>query len=153
MFKALHKPGSPVILAIVYDTPSARAVASLPTAQAIATPSYAVAEAAGLKDDELTKKTNLAAAKTVVSATTGFKKPFTVDFRDGHGDDLEDATAELIKLAVVGVNLEDCDKNSGKMYSQAQAVAREKRVNAVARSHGVPEFVASARCITFIHGG
>lgn len=152
-FKALHNPGSPVILANVYDAPSARAVASLPDAQAIATASYAVAQSVGVEDDELSKEANLAAAKAVISATAEFMKPVTVDFQDGYGDDLESAITELIRLGVVGANLEDCDKNSGKMYSKVQAVARIKRVLAVARSQGVPDFVVNARCDTLIHGG
>lgn len=152
-FKALHKPGSPIVLTNVYDAPSARAVASLTSAKAIATASYAVAKAAGVEDNDMTKETNLAAARAVASAVKEFSKPVTIDFQDGYGDLLEDATTELIEAGVVGVNLEDCDKEKQIMYSQDQAVARIKRLLAVAKSQGVHDFVVNARCDTLIHGG
>ncbi|KAH8821792.1 phosphoenolpyruvate phosphomutase-domain-containing protein [Xylogone sp. PMI_703] len=152
-FKALHKPGSPIVLANAYDALSARTVASLPQAKAIATASYAVAQAVGLEDDDLTKDGNLNAVRAIVPAVKEFKKPVTVDFQDGYGDQLEEATRELVQIGVVGVNLEDYDKEKKKFYSQTQAAERIKRVLATANAQGVPDFVVNARCDTLVHGG
>jgi 2-methylisocitrate lyase-like PEP mutase family enzyme len=151
--KALHQPGSPIILTNVYDAASAKAVASLSAAKAVATASYAVAQAAGLEDDDLTLEANLAAARAVTSAVGPFRKPVTVDFQDGYGERLEEAVTALLQLGVVGVNLEDYDKESKQMYSTSDAVARIRRVLEVATSHGVPDFVVNARCDTLHHGG
>ena len=151
--KTLHKPGSPIVLANVYDAPSAKAVASLPSAKAIATASYAVAKAAGTEDDDMTKEMNIAAARVVISAVKEFNKPVSIDFQDGYGDQLEEATTELIEAGAVGVNLEDYDNEEQKMYSQDEAVARIKRLLAVATSKGVPDFVVNARCDILMHGG
>lgn len=152
-FKSLHKPGTPLVLVNVYDAPSANAVASLPSATAIATASYAVAQAAGVEDDDLTHETNLTAAKAIASVASKYQKPVSVDFQDGYGELLEEATASLLQLGIVGVNLEDCNKTTHTMYGVAEAVARIKKVLTVAQSHGVPDFVVNARCDTLIHGG
>lgn len=71
-FKALHTPHHPLVFANIYDAVSARAVASLPNAKALATASYAVAEAAGLKDDTLTRAVNVTSAKNIASAIKEF---------------------------------------------------------------------------------
>jgi 2-methylisocitrate lyase-like PEP mutase family enzyme len=152
-FKARHQPGSPLVLVNVYDAPSANAVASLPTAKAIATASYAVASAAGVGDDDLTHETNLAAANAIASAVKKYQKPVSIDFQDGYGEQLEEATAALLQIGVVGVNLEDCDKATHNMYSVVEAATRIKRVLTVAQSQGVPDFVVNARCDTLVHGG
>jgi 2-methylisocitrate lyase-like PEP mutase family enzyme len=152
-FKALHRPGSPLILVNVYDAPSANAVASLPKAKAIATASYAVAQAAGVEDDDLTNETNLAAAKAIASVASKHQKPLSVDLQDGYGEQLEEATTALLQIGVVGVNLEDYDKEAHNMYDVTEAATRIKRVLTVAQSYGVPDFVVNARCDTLVHGG
>jgi 2-methylisocitrate lyase-like PEP mutase family enzyme len=58
-----------------------------------------------------------------------------------------------VDLGVAGVNLEDCDKDTSKMHSKAEAVSRIKRALSTARQHGMPDFVVNARCDTLIHGG
>ncbi|GAD91488.1 carboxyphosphonoenolpyruvate phosphonomutase-like protein [Paecilomyces variotii No. 5] len=152
-FKALHKPGSPIVLANVYDASSAKAVASLPGAKAIATASYAVAEAAGVKDDDLTSEINLRAAKVIAAAVKGSLKPMTVDIQDGYGEQLEQVIAELLRAGVVGVNIEDYDKEQKKMYGVSEAADRIKGVLDIARQHGVPDFVVNARCDILLRGG
>lgn len=152
-FKALHKPSSPLILANVYDAPSARAVASLVAAKAIATASYAVANAVGIEDDDMSIEANLAAVKAVVAATRVFEKPITIDFQDGYGEQLEDGISKLIDLGVVGINLEDYDKEAKVMYSVDEATDRIRKVLVIAKRRGVPDFVVNARCDTLVHGG
>jgi 2-methylisocitrate lyase-like PEP mutase family enzyme len=147
-FKSLHKPGNPVILANVYDIPTANLVASLPGAQALATASYAVALASGLTDPELDLETNLAAVEKIAPIAVKAGKPLTVDFQDGYDHQLEDGIRKLIKLGVVGINLEDSasdGQGGSRLLLEAIAVDRIKRVLKTAAEVGVPDFVVNAR--------
>ena len=87
-FRALHRPGKPLILFNVWDAGSARAVAQ-EGARAIATGSYGVAGAQGLEDDESFPITEvLSNARRIITATD---LPVTVDFSAGYGDSPEAA--------------------------------------------------------------
>lgn len=152
-FRALHKPGKPVLLANVWDGITARTVASLPSCQALATASYAVAQAAGLDDDDMDMETNLHAVQIIAPIAKEFNKPLSVDFQDGYGDQLENGIASLIKLGVVGINLEDVDKDAGKIYSVGEAASRVQRAVKAANDNAVPDFVVNARCDALLHGG
>ena len=151
--KRLHRSGNPVILANVWDPPSTRAIASLPSCKALGTTSFAVARANGTEDNDLTLDTNLAAVKAIAAIAKEYGKPLTVDIQDAYGSQLEDAITGLISLNVSGANLEDFDNKSGTMYSQAEAVARIQRTLRVTTELDVPEFVLNARCDVLIHGG
>lgn len=150
--KSLHQPGKPLILANVYDILSARAVAALPSSKALATASYAIAAARGTTDEDLGVDENLAAIPSIAAVAKQFNKPLTVDIQDGYGDSLEKSITTLIGCGVVGVNLEDCDKN-GKLYPVDTAVERIKRTMAVAKNKHVPDFVVNARCDVLVQGG
>ncbi|MCJ1324983.1 hypothetical protein MMC10_001645 [Thelotrema lepadinum] len=151
--KALHKPGDPIIFANVYDALSAEAVAALPSCSALATASYAVAQAAGLEDDDLTFEINLAAAQAIGKIAAKHNKPLTVDLQDGYGDRLKEATAKMIDAGVVGFNLEDWDRGRNGFFSVDEAVSRIKTVLETAKSKGVPDFAVNARCDVLVHGG
>ncbi|KAH0494607.1 hypothetical protein TgHK011_001223 [Trichoderma gracile] len=152
-FKALHIPGNPLILANIYDAVSARAVASLANAKAIATASYSIAEAAGLKDATLTRAVNVTAVKNIASAIKEFGKPLSVDFQDGYGDELEEGITELLQIGVVGINLEDYNGSEKKLYSISEAAGRIQRVLRTTEAYGVPDFVVNARIDTLVQGG
>jgi 2-methylisocitrate lyase-like PEP mutase family enzyme len=152
-FKALHKPGDPVVFANVYDILSARAVAALPSSKALATASYAVAASRGISDDDLDMDNNLSAVSGIAAIAREHNKPLTVDIQDAYGESLEKAISALIDLGIVGVNLEDHDKTNHAMYSSKEAVERIQRVLAVAKSRGVPDFVVNARCDVLVQGG
>jgi 2-methylisocitrate lyase-like PEP mutase family enzyme len=151
--KVLHKPGHPLVLANVYDILSAEAVAGLPSCKALATASYAVARAAGTSDNDMKMETNLQAARGIAQVAKKHKKPLTVDIQDGYGDQLGSAIKQLIEAGVAGINLEDCEKETQKMFSPETAVERIKEALRVAKNEGVPDFVVNARCDTLIHGG
>ncbi|KAJ5987982.1 hypothetical protein N7481_003192 [Penicillium waksmanii] len=152
-FKDLHKPGDPVILANVYDGASAKLIASLPQSKAIATASFAVAEAAGMSDDTLSREELLRAARNIATSIQPFDKPLTVDARDGYGAQLTSTVKELIKIGVVGINLEDFDNEAKKLYTQSEAVDRIKQALQATADSGVPEFVINARCDALLHDG
>ncbi|KAF2451347.1 Phosphoenolpyruvate/pyruvate domain-containing protein [Karstenula rhodostoma CBS 690.94] len=144
-FKALHKPGDPLILANVWDAISARAVAALPETTALATASYAIASAAGIDDPALTLSLNLHGAASVAAVARAFDKPLTVDFQDGYGDALEEGVRKLLGLGVVGINLEDFSRERGALYGVDEAAERVKTVLRVAADAGVADFVVNAR--------
>ncbi len=55
VFKSYHyRENKPLVLANVYDALTARVIAELPSSEAIATGSYAVARVAGTSDEDLT---------------------------------------------------------------------------------------------------
>lgn len=154
--RALHQPRNPLLLANVYDAATASLVASLPSAPAIATASYAIAASIGIPDNTLTKAQNLAAIATITSAIRAIKpsKPLTVDLQDGYG-----ATAELAKtiqqviaLGAVGCNLEDMDA-SGNLRSIPEAGERVRTAMKAAVDAGVPDFVVNARTDVLLAGG
>lgn len=150
--KALHQPGTPVILANVWDIASARAVGSLPSAKAIASASYAVALANDTEDAALSLETNLAAARAIGKIAAELDKPFSVDLQDAYGSRLEEAISGVIAAGAVGVNIEDVDKETGVQYSPSEAADRIRRALAAAKSAGVPDFVVNARCDTILKG-
>ncbi|KIV91282.1 hypothetical protein PV10_05837 [Exophiala mesophila] len=152
-FKSLHQPGQPVILANTWDESSARVIGSLPTVQAIATASYAVALASGTTDDELTLENNLSAVSRISKIAQEFNKPLTVDLQDGYGSRLEEAIAAVISHGAVGANIEDVDKDTKKQYSVDEGVARIRRALKAAEENGVNDFVVNARVDTLLHGG
>jgi 2-methylisocitrate lyase-like PEP mutase family enzyme len=152
LFKQLHKPGQPLVLANVYDGISARTVAKLPTSKALATASYAVAQAHNMADDDLDLETNLRACKTIADVAREFKKPLTVDLQDGYGDQLEEAVSQLVKMGVVGINLEDYNNATREIYSVETATTRIKRALAAAAEQGMKNFVVNARCDALLYG-
>lgn len=153
--KALHKPGSPLILTNIWDAISARTVAALPGTKALATASYAVAAAAGFEDHELTLEVNLHAVKGIGRIAKEFNKPLTVDFQDGFGDKLEEGVRDVIRLGAVGINLEDFGRElgeKGELYPIPVAQERIRRVLRVAAEEGLPDFVINARTDALIAG-
>lgn len=154
ILKSLHqRSNKPLILTNVYDILSARSVAKLSVSEALATASYAVAEAAGIADNDLTLKDNLSAAKGIAVVAKEFGKPLTVDLQDGYGSELEDGIKSLIEFGVTGINLEDYDRATEKLYNIGTAASRIRRVLDVAREHNVTDFVVNARCDVLVQGG
>lgn len=152
-FKALHVPGRPLILANVYDTTSAKAVASLPACKALATASAALSVVNGTDDPNLSLETQLTAVRDIAAVARSFGKPLTVDLQDGYGERLEEAITGMIDLGVAGINLEDSDQKTQAMFGENVAVQRVKRALAAATKAGVPDFVVNARSDTYLRGG
>lgn len=144
-FRSLHVPGKPLVLTNVWDGITANAIAALPQTKAIATASFAVAAAAGLPDDDLDLTTNLRAVGVISKVAAKHDLPLTVDFQDGFGSDLEEGIRQVIRLGAVGINLEDYGRDINGLYLVEQQCDRIKKVIAVAKEEGVPDFVVNAR--------
>jgi 2-methylisocitrate lyase-like PEP mutase family enzyme len=150
--RALHVPGNPVVFANVYDGATAQIVASLPHAKAIATASYAIAGTYGLEDNDMTLEQNLAGIEKVAAVTQKAQLPLTADLQDGYKD-VAITIQRVIKLGVVGCNLEDVDKTAGNLRSLDEAVERIKTALRAATDAGVPDFVVNARTDVLGFGG
>ncbi|KAF9433721.1 hypothetical protein BGZ76_009054 [Entomortierella beljakovae] len=151
-FRALHEPGNPLILGNAYDAASASIIASIPTAKAVATASFAIAATEGVYDDDMTKEQNLAAIKKIATAVIPKNLPLTADLQDGY-DDIKDTIKQAISFGVVGCNIEDVDIKTRKQRPLEEAVQRIKLALEAAKEAGVPDFAINARTDTLGHGG
>lgn len=152
-FRTLHCPGNPLILTNVWDAITASAIASLPSTRALATASFAIAAAAGLADDDLNLATNLRAVRPIAAIAAKHDLPLTVDFQDGFGRELEEGVRELIRMGIVGINLEDCGREVEGLYGVEEQCERIGKVMRIAKEEGVPDFVVNARTDALFIGG
>ncbi len=142
-FASLHVPGRPLILYNIWDAGSAKAVAAA-GAKAIATGSYGVAEANGLKDGETVP---MALALDNARRITGaVDVPVTLDFETGYGADPAEvarSVAAAAETGIVGINMEDKRAGTREMVDPAEQSARLR----AAADSGL--FI-NARCDLFI---
>jgi methylisocitrate lyase len=148
-FWALHIHGKPLVLFNIWDTGSAKAVAT-GGAQAIATSSWSVANANGFADGE---QTPLGLAienlRRIVGATD---LPVTIDLESGYGDASE-MVGETIGLAIdagaVGCNLEDSFPANGKLRKTIDQVDRIRRIRQTADATDIRFFVNARTDVFF----
>lgn len=140
-FRALHVPGSPLVLFNIWDAGSAKAVTA-GGAKAIATGSWSVANANGFADGErIPLAFVIENLRRIVAATD---LPVTIDLESGYGDAPE-AVAESVRLAIdagaVGCNLEDSFPENGKLREAAAQGDRIRRVRQMAETSGILFFI------------
>jgi 2-methylisocitrate lyase-like PEP mutase family enzyme len=133
-FRALHRPGDPLVLANAWDRGTARLLAGL-GAPAIATTSAGFAFTLGLPDGaRITRDQALAHAADLAAAVD---VPVSADLENGYGDDPEDV-AETIRLAgdagLAGASIEDIALPSADAYPRGLAVERIRAAAAAARA-------------------
>jgi len=150
-FRALHIPGKPLVLFNIWDPGSARAVASQ-GAQAVATSSWAVANANGYIDGE---RMPLAIAIDNLRRIVGaMQLPVTIDLESGYGDAPE-AVGETIALAIgagaIGCNLEDSFPANGKLRETANQTDRIRAARRIADA-AERRFFINARTDIFFQG-
>ena len=108
ILRALHVPGTPLIVTNVWDAVTARIVAGAEGVKALATASHAVSFAHGVPDGEgLTVEQALETARLVVTAV---ELPVSVDFERGYATslpELESNIARLVGVGAAGLNIED----------------------------------------------
>lgn len=153
-FRALHKPGNPVVLINVWDVASARVVAAHPGTRALATASWSISAAAGYEDGEnLPIDVALESARRIVAATV---LPVTVDFEKGYAETeggVRENVRRLIETGAIGLNIEDSigPEDQG-LWSMSEAAARVGAARAAAIEAGVP-LVINARTDVLVGGG
>src|SRR6201987_3466696 len=122
-FAALHVKGEPLLLYNAWDVGSARSISEA-GAKAIATSSWAVAEAQGYRDGEAIPIGFVEQIVGQIAATIDL--PVTVDFEGGYNGDNDDELAgniaRLLDLGGIGINFEDrVVKGSGLYDIRRQA--------------------------------
>lgn len=123
-FRKLHVAGDPLILFNIWDAGSARAVADA-GAKAIATGSYGVAEANGMKDGEgLPFDLVLENLRRIVSVTD---LPVSIDLEAGYGAHSDEVarSVEIVRDAgAAGINMEDRMPGTSELIPVAAASVR-----------------------------
>ena len=148
-FRQLHVPGQPLVLFNVWDAGSTKAVARS-GAQAIATSSWAVADADGFEDGERVPLSRvLENLRRIVSVTT---LPVTLDFESGYGDTPE-LVATAITLAMeagaVGCNLEDSNPSDRRLRATADQSLRIRAARQATHSHNARFFINARTDVFF----
>lgn len=150
-FRALHTPGTPFILANVWDLGSAQVMAAL-GAKALATSSAAYGFTRGQPDGgQMSRDDSLAHAEEIVAATG---LPVQGDFEDGFGEAPE-TVAETVRLAaeagLAGICVEDTALPSDGFYDFDLSIERIRAGAAAARA--LPrDFVFTARADGLLTG-
>src|SRR3989449_2461117 len=148
--RALHIPGTPLVLPNAWDAASARAVVAggFPV---VATTSGGVAEALGYEDGERAPAAEMFAAAARIARSVDV--PVSVDAESGYGLPPDELVATLLDAGVAGCNLEDTDHKSGGLNQRdryADRLAAIRRA-ATAQAYGL---VINARVDVFLadHG-
>lgn len=150
--RKLHKPGDPIVMCNVWDAITANAAAKVSGVKAIATASYSIAAAQGLSDNELTFDQNLSTIRHIAPVAAKVNLPLTVDLQDGYKDVAATVSA-VIKLGVVGCNIEDADNQNHGLRSKEEASQRIREAVEAANVAGVPDFCINARTDIIGHNG
>ncbi|WP_020661961.1 isocitrate lyase/PEP mutase family protein [Amycolatopsis benzoatilytica] len=141
--RALHVPGTPLVLPNAWDADSAKAIeaAGFPV---VATSSAAVAAVLGLPDGEKAPADDMfAAARRIVDAVSA---PVTVDAEGGYRLPPAELVARLREIGAVGLNFEDTDyAGEGLHPVDAQA----ERIAGIRAAAG-DELVINARIDLFL---
>jgi 2-methylisocitrate lyase-like PEP mutase family enzyme len=150
-FRALHVPGSPLLMPNAWDAGSARLFVAL-GCQAIATTSGGFAASAGRLDGAMTRAEVLAHCGHLTGAVN---VPVSADLENCFADDPE-GVANTITAAIdqglAGGSVEDFTRDrADPIYERSQAVERVRAAAEAAHGGPVP-FVLTARAENYLHG-
>jgi 2-methylisocitrate lyase-like PEP mutase family enzyme len=141
-FRALHRPGDPLLLPNAWDHASAAALVAQGF-PAIGTTSLGIAAAAGLPDAAgATRQVTLDVTRSISRLPT----LLTVDIEGGVSErpaDVADLAAELAGIGVVGVNIED-GQSDGSLAEVALLCAKVAAIK-----DRVPDLFVNARTDAF----
>ncbi|WP_246037375.1 isocitrate lyase/PEP mutase family protein [Saccharothrix texasensis] len=143
--RALHVPGSPLVVPNAWDVSSARVIAEAGH-PVVATTSVAVAAALGFEDGhDMPADVAFDAARRIAAAVD---VPVTTDIERGY--DLPPARIgeRLAEIGVAGCNLEDSEPRAKVMVDLAEQVDFLAAVRAAN-----PDLVINARIDEYLHGG
>lgn len=148
-FAKLHVRGKPLILYNAWDSGSAKSIL-VAGAEAIATSSWAIAQAQGYRDGEVIPIAFVERIVGRIAATIDV--PVTVDFEGGYSDndrELADNVSHLLDLGVVGINFEDRIVRGSGLYDTIRQARRIEAVRKAAERKGIELFI-NARTDLFL---
>src|SRR5437773_10563917 len=148
-FAQLHVKDAPLLLYNALDAGSAKSILEA-GAKAIATSSWAVAEAQGYRDGEAVP---VGLVEQIVARIAGtIEVPVTVDFEGGYSDDdtvLAANVSRMLALGVVGMNFEDRVVKGAGLYAVDRQAHRIAAIRDAADKQGVNLFI-NARTDVFL---
>jgi len=150
LFHQLHTGPAPLMLPNAWHAASARVIENA-GAKAIATTSAGMAWSLGYPDGErLPVQELLAACRRVCQVVSA---PVSVDIERGYGHDVQDTgdlVGELIRLGVVGINIEDGTEPGTQTLAHPSVLCeRIARVRKTAQLRDLPFFI-NARIDTYL---
>jgi 2-methylisocitrate lyase-like PEP mutase family enzyme len=146
--RALHRPGTPLVLRNAWDAASAKALVA--DAPALATTSVGLAQSLGYEDGgHIPADQAFAALARIVAAVD---VPVTADCEAGYGLDPHAFVAGLLGAGAVGCNLEDTDHATGALRDPGENAAFLAAVKQAGRAAGV-DLVLNARVDVHVRGG
>ncbi|MGH3761527.1 isocitrate lyase/PEP mutase family protein [Actinophytocola sp.] len=143
--RALHVPGTPLLLPNAWDAASARLVAAAGF-PVVATGSAAVAESLGYADHEGAPAAEMFAAAARIARAVDV--PVTVDVEAGYGLGPAELADRLAEAGAAGCNLEDSDHDGGGLVDTTRQADRIAGLRAAD-----PDLVINARVDVFMHAG
>jgi 2-methylisocitrate lyase-like PEP mutase family enzyme len=141
LFRSLHVPGQPLVLFNIWDEGSAKVVESA-GARALATSSWAVAQANGFEDGERVPLDF--AVENLGRIARATELPVTVDLESGYGnrpDNVGRTIERAIDAGAVGCNLEDSDPTSRELRQPAAQVERVRHARRAAEAKNISFFL------------
>ena len=148
-FHQLHHQPTGFVLANAWDLSSAQFIQAA-GAKALATTSWGIAASLGLADGEnISFQTQLALVK---SLTKHIHIPLTVDIESGYSNDplqISQNVLALARLGVVGINIEDSNKDTNALRSIEQQCTIISEIKKVLNENGFGSLFINARTDTF----
>jgi 2-methylisocitrate lyase-like PEP mutase family enzyme len=151
-FAALHVKGAPLLLYNAWDAGSAKSISDA-GAKAIATSSWAVAEAQGYRDGETIPMSLV--EQIVARIVDTINLPVTVDFEGGYSEDddpLAENVSRMLDLGVVGINFEDRIVKGVGLHTIDRQARRIAAIRSAADKKGINLFI-NARTDLFLGQG
>jgi 2-methylisocitrate lyase-like PEP mutase family enzyme len=147
---SLHHSGKMLIFPNIWDSLGARMLESM-NYKAIATASAAIAYANGYNDGEHIPLKDLLAI--LCKITDAVSVPVTADIESGYANNsetLRENTALFLKTGIAGINIEDTNKETGRLYSVEEQCQRIHIIRQTANDQGIPLFI-NARTDVYLH--
>tara|TARA_B100000700_G_C15006329_1_gene838699 strand:- start:1259 stop:1999 length:741 start_codon:yes stop_codon:yes gene_type:complete len=148
-FHQLHHQPTGFVLANAWDLSSAQFIQAA-GANALATTSWGIAASLGLADGEnISFQTQLALVK---SLTKHIHIPLTVDIESGYSNDPQQISQNVLalaKLGIVGINIEDSNKETNALRSIEQQCTIISEIKKVLNENGFGSLFINARTDTF----
>lgn len=147
---ALHYANKTLILPNIWDVLGAKLLQDLGY-EAIATASAAVAYANGYNDGENIPFADV--LKNLTNIAHSVNVPVTADIESGYANDdntFENNIRAIIETGIVGINIEDTNKQSGGLFSIEEQHKRIELIKKVSAEMQIDLFI-NARTDTFVH--
>jgi 2-methylisocitrate lyase-like PEP mutase family enzyme len=150
-FKKLHHGSDILVLPNIWDPLGAALLESLGY-PAVATASASVALTSGFEDGERVPFGDVLIRLKAIAGSVNL--PVTADIESGYAasnEELEKNIEQVINTGIVGINLEDHDKQSDALFSLEAQSKRIRMVRKVAETMNVPLFI-NARTDVYLRG-